>query len=128
MKKCSICNKNVAMMRTAKIENGKTEYIDLCLECAEKMGYPVMDEIMNQINLSPEEMDNLSKQMNKLFDNISHDEDNPLMNLMNFEQEDLDSEELYDEEEEAYLDDDHGHEHDEDFDTSDAKTSSEKSK
>ncbi|MBF4692995.1 ATP-dependent Clp protease ATP-binding subunit [Fusibacter ferrireducens] len=95
MKKCSVCNKNVAMMRTAKIENGKTEYIDLCLECAEKMGYPVMDEIMNQINLSPEEMDNLSKQMNKLFDNISQDEDNPLMNLMNFDQEGLDADETY---------------------------------
>ncbi len=101
MKKCSVCNKNVAMMRTAKIENGKTEYIDLCLECAEKMGYPVMDEIMNQINLSPEEMDNLSKQMNKLFDNISHDEENPLMNLMNFDQEDLDADESY-EADEAY--------------------------
>ena len=91
MKKCSECKKNVAMMRTAKIENGKTEYVDLCLECAQKKGYPVMDEIMNQINLSPEEMDNLSKQMNKLFDKASGDEDNPLMHLMNnFDQESYD--------------------------------------
>lgn len=111
MKKCSVCNKNVAMMRTAKIENGKTEYIDLCLECAEKMGYPVMDEIMNQINLSPEEMDNLSKQMNKLFDNISQDEDNPLMNLMNFDQEDLDTDEADEAVEEDDLDEGF-HDHD----------------
>lgn len=96
MKKCSNCKKNVAMMRTAKIENGKTEYVDLCLECAEKKGFPVMDEIMNQINLTPEEMDNLSKQMNHLFENISHDEDNPLMNLMNFDQDSLDEDEDYD--------------------------------
>jgi ATP-dependent Clp protease ATP-binding subunit ClpA len=104
MKKCSVCKKNIAMMRTAKIENGKTEYIDLCLECAEKMGYPVMDEIMNQINLSPEEMDNLSKQMNKLFDHMSHDEDNPLMNLMSYESEGYgeDIEEEYDEDEDDY--------------------------
>lgn len=114
MKKCSECKKNVAMMRTARIENGKTEYVDLCLECAQKKGYPVMDEIMNQINLSPEEMDNLSKQMNKLFDNISDDEDNPLMNLMSYdsdtheEEDDLDEEILYDEElleEDDYMDD-----------------------
>lgn len=103
MKKCSECKKNVAVMRTAKLENGKTEYVDLCLECAQKKGYPVMDEIMNQINLSPEEMDNLSKQMNKLFDKASLDEDNPLLNFMNFDQEfeddeDLDSLEDYDEE------------------------------
>lgn len=103
MKKCSNCKKNVAMMRTAKIENGKTEYIDLCLECAEKKGFPVMDEIMNQINLTPEEMDNLSKQMNHLFDNISHDEDNPLMNLMNYDAEQASHEAS--EDEEVYYDD-----------------------
>lgn len=100
MKKCSECKKNVAMMRTAKIENGKTEYVDLCLECAQKKGYPVMDEIMNQINLSPEEMDNLSKQMNHLFDDMSQDEDNPLMQFMSFDQ---DHEHLDDEEDEMDL-------------------------
>ncbi len=94
MKKCSECKKNVAMMRTAKIENGKTEYVDLCLECAQKKGYPVMDEIMNQINLSPEEMDNLSKQMNRLFDKASQDEDNPLLNFMNFDQDMIDDEDM----------------------------------
>jgi len=110
MKKCSVCKKNIAMMRTAKIENGKTEYIDLCLECAEKMGYPVMDEIMNQINLSPDEMDNLSKQMNKLFDHMSEDEDNPLMNLMSYESdgysEEVDEDEEYEDEDEDELYDD----------------------
>lgn len=102
MKKCSECKKNVAMMRTAKIENGKTEYVDLCLECAQKKGYPVMDEIMNQINLSPEEMDNLSKQMNKLFDKASGDEDNPLMHLMNFDAESYDEDEDEDIHSDAY--------------------------
>lgn len=115
MKKCSECKKNVAMMRTARIEKGKTEYVDLCLECAQKKGYPVMDEIMNQINLSPEEMDNLSKQMNKLFENISDDEDNPLMNLMSYdsdthedEEDEFDEDMIYDEEmleEDDYMDD-----------------------
>lgn len=118
MKKCSVCKKNIAMMRTAKIENGKTEYVDMCLECAEKMGYPVMDEIMNQINLSPEEMDNLSKQMNKLFDNMPEDEDNPLLNLMSYESEgygdeideDYDDEEAYDDyEDEAFEEEVHSH-------------------
>lgn len=93
-------------MRTAKIENGKTEYVDLCLECAQKKGYPVMDEIMNQINLSPEEMDNLSKQMNHLFDNASQDEDNPLMQMMQYDADSEDDELFLDDEEafdEAYL-------------------------
>ena len=108
MKKCSECKKNVAMMRTAKLEHGKTEYIDLCLECAQKKGYPVMDEIMNQINLSPEEMDNLSKQMNRLFDHASQDEDNPLMHLMGFDPEadmDRDDEEALEDYDEALEED-----------------------
>ena len=119
MKKCSECKKNVAMMRTAKIENGKTEYVDLCLECAQKKGYPVMDEIMNQINLSPEEMDNLSKQMNKLFDKASGDEDNPLMHLMNFDQESFDEDDDIDVEayEDEELDDDYELDEDEEDET-----------
>ncbi|WP_204664135.1 ATP-dependent Clp protease ATP-binding subunit [Fusibacter tunisiensis] len=108
MKKCSECKKNVAIMRTAKIENGKTEYVDLCLECAQKKGYPVMDEIMNQINLSPEEMDNLSKQMNHLFDHVSNDEDNPLMQMMQFDaeaDEDQDEGQYFEEEMDAFEED-----------------------
>lgn len=124
MKKCSNCKKNIAMMRTARIENGKTEYVDLCLECAQKQGFPVMDEIMNQINLTPEEMDNLSKQMNNLFDNISHDEDNPLMHLMNF---DSDEAEDYDEDDDEYYEvDEEGYEvvdQDEEFIDEDAPKS-----
>lgn len=113
MKKCSECKKNVAMMRTAKLEKGKTEYIDLCLECAEKKGFPVMDEIMNQINLSPEEMDNLSKQMNNLFENISHDEENPLMHLMNFDPEAQEDEDYEDDLLEDELEDDYEEEEEE---------------
>ncbi len=137
MKKCSECKKNVAMMRTAKIENGKTEYVDLCLECAQKKGYPVMDEIMNQINLSPEEMDNLSKQMNKLFDKAAGDEDNPLLHLMNFDQESFDDEdedadvEAYDDEslDDAYeLDEDEEDEDGQDHDHFGQKKKSKKLK
>lgn len=129
MKKCSECKKNVAMMRTAKLENGKTEYVDLCLECAQKKGYPVMDEIMNQINLSPEEMDNLSKQMNRLFDKASHDEDNPLLNFMNFDQdmydEDLELEEFEEDLIEEELDEfeDDSYYEQEDLDKQDKKKS-----
>lgn len=100
-------------MRTAKLEKGKTEYIDLCLECAEKKGFPVMDEIMNQINLSPEEMDNLSKQMNNLFENISHDEENPLMHLMNFDPEAQEDEDYEDDLLEDELEDDYEEEEEE---------------
>ncbi len=68
-----------------KIEDGKSEMTGLCMECAKKMGIPVMDELMKQVDLNPDDMDNLSKQMNHMFQDMeldSSDEENPLMNLM----------------------------------------------
>lgn len=115
MKKCSNCKKNVAMIRTAHVEDGKTEYKDLCLECAQKMGYPIMDEIMNQIQLTPEEMDNLSKQMNQLFEDMTENDDSRLMRFMgvdddgydddseddadDYDADDYEDEDLFDEDE-----------------------------
>ncbi len=84
MKKCSICNKNIAVMYTTKIVNGKTEMQGVCMDCAQKMDIPIIDEIMKQVNLSPDEIDNLSRQMQAFIDNQDPDEleNNPLFNMM----------------------------------------------
>ncbi len=87
MKLCSICHKNVATIFTAKIENGKSEMVGICLECAKKMGMPVIDQLMQQAGLKPEDMENLSEQVNNIMDDVDLsqideiDEDNPLMNF-----------------------------------------------
>ncbi|WP_139906010.1 ATP-dependent Clp protease ATP-binding subunit [Clostridium thermarum] len=67
MKKCSICNKNLAVIFTTKIEGGKTETQGICLDCAKKMGLPVVDQLVQQAGISPEELENLSEQMNSMF-------------------------------------------------------------
>ncbi len=36
MKLCEICNKNVASIFTAKLENGKPHIMGVCIECAKK--------------------------------------------------------------------------------------------
>lgn len=87
MKLCSICHKNVATIFTAKIENGKSEMVGICLECAKKMGMPVIDQLMQQAGLKPEDMENLSEQVNNIMDDVDLsqideiDEENPLMNF-----------------------------------------------
>lgn len=63
MKLCYVCNKNVATIYTAKVENGKTEIVGLCVECAKKMGIPVVDQLIQQSGLTPEELGNISQQM-----------------------------------------------------------------
>src|SRR6056297_3682151 len=74
MQKCSICKKNLAVIYTTKIVDGKSELYGLCLDCAKKMGLPVMDQLMKQTGMSPEEIENLSNQMNQMFQNMDMDD------------------------------------------------------
>jgi len=86
MKLCSICNKNIATIFTSKITEGKTETIGVCLPCAKKMGLPVIDQLMAQTGMSPEEVENLSEQMNDMLKDVNMDDlsnNDMFMNLMN---------------------------------------------
>lgn len=74
MQKCAVCKKNLAVIYTTKIVNGKSELYGLCLECAKKMGLPVMDQLMKQTGMSPNEIENLSEQMNTMFQNMDMDD------------------------------------------------------
>lgn len=74
MQKCSICNKNIATIYTAKVENGKSEMVGICLECAKKMGLPVIDQLMKQTGMSEEEVEALSEQMNSMLEDMELDE------------------------------------------------------
>lgn len=71
MKLCEICKKNIAMILTSKIENGKTETIGLCIECAKKKGIPVMDQLMQQAGLSSEDIESLNEQMGTMFKDMN---------------------------------------------------------
>ncbi|OPJ63047.1 ATP-dependent Clp protease ATP-binding subunit [Clostridium oryzae] len=85
MKKCSICHKNIAVIFTTKIEDGKTESQGICLECAKKMGLPVVDQLMQQSGISPEELENLSEQMNSMIQDGDMEDiiNNSMMNIFN---------------------------------------------
>ena len=86
MKKCSICNKNLAVIFTTKIEGGKTETQGICLDCAKKMGLPVVDQLMQQAGISPDELENLSEQMNTMFQDADIEElmnNNNMMDVFN---------------------------------------------
>ncbi len=71
MKLCEICKKNIAMILTSKIENGKTETMALCIECAKKKGIPVMDQLMQQAGISSEDIENLNEQMGNMFKDMN---------------------------------------------------------
>ncbi|OPJ55152.1 ATP-dependent Clp protease ATP-binding subunit [Alkalithermobacter paradoxus] len=76
MKKCSVCNKNVAIAFVSKIENGKTQMRGICIECAKKLGLPIMDQILGQTGMNEEDIENLAKDMNAAFEDEDFDDDN----------------------------------------------------
>jgi ATP-dependent Clp protease ATP-binding subunit ClpA len=70
---CSVCKKNIAIVFTSQIENGKTEIKGLCIECAKKMGIPVVDQLMKQAGMNPEDIENLTEQMKDMFQDMDMD-------------------------------------------------------
>ncbi|MBU3189179.1 ATP-dependent Clp protease ATP-binding subunit [Clostridium bowmanii] len=88
MKLCEICKKNIAMILTSKIENGKTETVALCIECAKKKGVPVMDQLMQQAGISSEDIENLNQQMGNIFKDMNLED----MNLEEIDTSDMNNE------------------------------------
>lgn len=71
---CSNCKKNVAVVFVTKNINGKQIQEGLCLECAQKMGIKPIDQLMKQTGMTTNDIENLNKQMEKLFENFDIDE------------------------------------------------------
>ncbi len=60
---CSRCGKNVAIIFITKIENGITKNEGLCLKCARELHIKPVDDVINKMGISDEELDNLSGDM-----------------------------------------------------------------
>lgn len=70
MKLCSKCNKNIAVVFTSTVENGKSEMKGLCIECAKKSGLPIIDQLMQQTGMNEEDIENLTGQMNSVIEGM----------------------------------------------------------
>ncbi len=60
---CSRCKKNVAMIYVTKIENGVSHNEGLCLSCAKEMGLKPLDDMMQKMGISDEDLENLTQEM-----------------------------------------------------------------
>ena len=63
---CSRCKKNVAVIFITKVENGKSTNEGLCLKCAKELGIKQVDEIVERMGITDEELDSLNSEMNQL--------------------------------------------------------------
>ena len=68
---CSICHKNMAVIFTKKIDDDKSSMEGLCYNCAKEKGINPLEVLAKQANLSEEELNDMSKQFENLFDDLS---------------------------------------------------------
>ena len=60
---CSRCKKNVAVIFITRLEGGQTKNEGLCLKCARELHIKPVDDVINKMGLSDEELDGLTSEM-----------------------------------------------------------------
>ena len=73
---CSSCNKNAAVIFINKEVNGKQEIEGLCFQCAQEKGINPLEILAKQSNLSEKDLENMSKQFENIFKNLSDNLEN----------------------------------------------------
>ena len=75
---CSVCKKNVAIILINKIDGDKKVTEGLCYNCAKERGLNPLEALAKQANLTNENINDMSKQFEEIFndisDNIPYDE------------------------------------------------------
>ena len=69
-KLCAKCKKNIAVVFITKMENGATLNEGYCLKCARSLGIPQIDQAVQQMGFSEEDLDTLSDEMSSMFAQI----------------------------------------------------------
>jgi len=67
---CSRCGKNVAVIFITKIEGNETKNEGLCLRCARELHIKPVDDVINKMGLSDEELESLSGDMMNAFNGM----------------------------------------------------------
>lgn len=74
---CSICNKNTAVVFVNKpSSDGNSKLEGLCYECAKKKGINPIDTLVKQANLSETDIEDMTRQFEDMFKDISNNLDN----------------------------------------------------
>ena len=64
---CSRCKKNLAVVFITRLDGGSSVNEGLCLKCAREMKLPQVDEIINRMGLSDEDLDSITEEMGAIF-------------------------------------------------------------
>ena len=67
---CSRCKKNLAVVFITKIDGGKTVNEGLCLKCAKEMGIKPVDDMIERMGLSEDDLENLNSEMTEAMNGL----------------------------------------------------------
>ena len=67
---CSRCKKNLAVIFITKIDSGKTVNEGLCLKCAKEMGIKPVDDMIERMGLSEDDLENLNGEMTEAMNGL----------------------------------------------------------
>ena len=67
---CSRCKKNLAVVYITKIDGGKTVNEGLCLKCAKEMGIKPVDDMIERMGLSEDDLENLNGEMTEAMNGL----------------------------------------------------------
>ncbi len=74
MIKCSVCNKNIAVVFVTKFLDGKQIQEGLCVSCARKQNLQPIDQLLSQTGMTEDELDNISKQVGDMLEDMEGNE------------------------------------------------------
>lgn len=69
-KMCSRCGKNIAVVFITKMENGVQKNEGLCLKCAKELHIKPVDDMIEKMGISDEDLDNLNGEMLSALDGV----------------------------------------------------------
>ncbi len=64
---CSKCHKNVAVVFITRIENNESKNEGLCLKCAKELGIKPVDDMIQRLGISDDDLDGLTSEMMNAF-------------------------------------------------------------
>ena len=64
---CSKCHKNVAVVFITKYENNESKNEGLCLKCASELGIKPVDDIIQRMGISKDDLDSITSEMMSAF-------------------------------------------------------------
>ena len=67
---CSRCKKNLAVVFITKIDGGKTVNEGLCLKCAKELGIKPVDDMIERMGLSEDDLENLNGEMTEAMNGL----------------------------------------------------------